>query len=164
MSASSAPSQEFQIRLTDNGRPYIRSDASINQIVSIVKEGHYCTILGPRYSHKTQLLKDVKETIELAKHGFCILLDLRALGAVAGSDFFRAFAGLVDTELKESTGASPPTSDAAVFDPRSLQRYLEEFVQSVKGDLVLLINRLDRIHIASLRSLLLTLGATHRER
>lgn len=135
------------------------NQAAIDEIVQHVRQGDYCTILGPRYYQKSFLLQDVKDALEAQdKDRLCILVDLQNIVAQGGSDLLAEFG-------KKVAGALPKGSEAQLpDDEQSLKTFLQRALHELQGDLVLLVDHLEQIPIGPVTSLLRTLRAVYTER
>lgn len=153
-----------QIGLTNSGKYYIRNEAAISEIVSNVREGYYCIILGSRYCQKSLLLRDVKTKLEAAGDKTCVLLNLQELNNIADSNFLPRFADMVNRYVQEQTKIAPPVALSEVTDEPSLQCFLQNYVLKLKQNLVLLIDHLEHIRIGPLEALLRVLRAVNAER
>jgi GAF domain-containing protein len=153
-----------EICQTNSGEYYVRNRTAIDEIVHNVREGHYCTILGPPCCRKSQLLKDVKTQLEATGDELCVLVELEKVDFAVDADFYPGFAAAVGSHLQEQTGIPCPTSPRQVDDERSLQRYLQGCVDARQQDLVLLLDHLERIRLGPLKSLLRVLRAIYTER
>jgi GAF domain-containing protein len=156
----------YRVSHTEGRRHYVQDAEQIETIVSTLREGHYCTVLGPRYCHKTQLLKDVGKVLADNNCGVCVWLDFRDLqfSDPCARDFPRVLAGAVGEKLRGLLGCEPAIPESAVGDTRSLQRYLQDCPVAAKRDVYLLLNRLENVPLAPLESLLLVLRAIFEAR
>lgn len=151
----------MDVCVTSDGFFYIPNRAAIDEIVAKVREGIYCTILGPRYCQKSMLLSDIVTRLEATGDEFCLLLDLEGLRTEPDSQLLGSFALQVEENMQGLGNISFPLSSGKVTDGLSLRRFLEECVTQLRGDLVLLVDHLERIRIGPLKSLLKALRSLH---
>jgi GAF domain-containing protein len=164
MSVDAADDKAFEVCQTDAGEYYVRSRATIKEIVGNVRQGHYCTILGSRYCQKSQLLRDVKERLEATDDEICVLLDLNPYADLADGDVLRGIAVEVDRLVREQGGGDSLPSPDEVVDEQSLKRFFTGYVHALKRDPVLLIDHLEDVRLGPLHSLLRALRAVYNER
>lgn len=145
-----------RVGMTDTGDYYIHNEAAIREIARHVSQDYYCAILGPRYCQKSLLLKDVKARL-IGEGALCILLDLAELATVADGEFLASFAAMLGQRIP----VSGLQASSAITDALYLQRFLQDYVEQLRWDLVLLIDHLECIRIGPLTSLLQALRAVY---
>lgn len=150
--------------ITDSKNYYIPNESAISEIIRNVREGDYCTVLGPPYCQKTFLLEDVRTRLEKTGDEVCVLLELQKVDFAADEEFLPAFAAMLWPLLKEQIDVKTPQSLEKVSDEQSLKFFLQNCVKNLKRDLVLLIDHLERVRTGPLKSLLLVLRTIYNER
>ena len=157
-------SEQFETAINDSGDCYVRNTAAIDEIISRVIEGHYCTIIGPHYCEKSLLLRDVQKQLETIGGAISVLVDLNQFKELADSDFLYNFARLVDRLLREKAIVSDPPAVNQGITEVELQHFFQDYVSSLAQDVVLLIDHLEAIRLGPIESLLRALRATFTTR
>ncbi len=156
---------EPKIYWSDKGNYYgIRNEAAIQEVVHHVRQGHYCTVLGPPFCQKSDLLQHIKDQLQTIDRMVCVLLDLKQIDFVSDEEFLPALAVRIEDALQAQTGISGSIPSAEVTDERSMQRFLGGLVSNLGCDLVLLLDQLERVRMGPLQSLLKVLRAVFNER
>jgi GAF domain-containing protein len=155
---------EPPVILADGQEYYLRNEAAISEIVRNVREGHYCTILGPRFCQKSFLLADVRARLEEPGDTVCVLLNLPDVAFGSDEEFYGSFARMVHTHLQSKSGTAILPSADCVSDASSLRRFLQDCVGPLGCDLLLLLDHLERVRLGPLKSLLRVLRAIYMER
>jgi GAF domain-containing protein len=155
---------ELQVILTDSNEYYLRNEAAISEIVRNVRDGFYCTIMGPPFCQKSLLLADVKARLDESGDTVCVLLNLPDVNFGSDEKFYGSFARVVRSHLESQSGSATPPLAEGVSDEPSLRRFLQDCVTPPDRDLLLLLDHLERVRMGPLKSLLRVLRAIYMER
>lgn len=153
--------------MIDNSQYYVPNEDAIAEIMRNIREGYYCTILGPPYCQKSLLLNDLKTRLQASGDMVCVLLDLEKLHYTTDEDFLAAFAAMFWSFFSEETEIKQTPEPDKVKDEQSLKFFLQkcqDCIKESKRDLVLLIDHLEKVRIGPLKSLLRVLRAIYMER
>lgn len=164
MSLPSQLDEVPKIGRTFKGDPYIVNQAAITEIVSNVRSGHFCTVLGPPYSQKSLLLRDVKARLNEAGDEACVVVDLAEVDAPSDEDFLAAFAGKFAEIYTEATGFELSLLGPHPISERDLQNFLRDSLLPLRSDLILLLDHLERVRLGPVKALLRVLRALYIER
>ena len=140
---------------------YIRNEVAIDQIISYIHEGEYCTVLGPRFSEKSCLLQDVRVCLEAEESYVCAYINLWHAESASESDFFSSIALAATQAVGDIT---MPESPQTVTSGRSLRRFLESYLPDLGRDLILFIDHLEFVPTNLANLLLKSLRAAYTER
>ena len=144
----------------------IRNEALIAEIIRYVQDGHYCTVLGPPYCQKSDLLNDVKQRLQETSDEICVPLDLKILDDDDEEGFLREFAASFEHAVRVFSNLASPVLSETVTNEATLRRFLQCYPDAVRRDIVLLLDHLESVHIGPLSSLLRALRSlyTHPDR
>lgn len=123
---------------------HVRNDKIIEEIGDTIRQGRYCSLLGPRYCQKSFLLNDLKVTLESSDPPSCVIqVDLKLVRDKQDSEFFAILAA----EVARSLGLKLDDGRASqpVTDERSLQGFLATAPALLQQDLVLLFDHLEQL-------------------
>lgn len=156
---SSAPT--WSIVPYDGETPFkkvrVRDDANIRRIVTHLRGQDYVVLLGPPYSEKTALLRDVVAELRTAGLAQPIYLDLWQARTDDEPTFFTSLARLIAQDLGAAPAPAPQTA-------RDFQNFLADRLATLRCDLTLLFDHLHALPDDLVHSLLLTLRSAHTER
>jgi GAF domain-containing protein len=154
----------LQVVLTDSNEYYLRNKVAISEIVRNIRDGHYCTILGPPFCQKSFLLADVQARLEEPEDTVCVFLNLPDVGFGSDEEFYGSFARMVHRHLQSQCGDAILPPAESVSDVPSLRRFLQDCVRPLGRDLLLLLDHLERVRLGPLKSLLRVLRAIYMAR
>jgi serine phosphatase RsbU (regulator of sigma subunit) len=148
---------------------------AVSEILSCVREGSYCAVLGPRLSGKTMLLQYLARMLTSPLGWTCIYIDLYDLEASTLSGFFGDLIRFVGREVEMAYGQGLPASAAgpeyrASYSETALaagtasgavfRAFLDEMVLALERDLVLIVEHLEALPTDLVEALLTSLRAT----
>lgn len=155
MSSDPLPVAINNVCWNEEGHYYrIRNEALIAEIVRDVRAGHYCTVLGPPYCQKSDLLDDVKQRLQDTGNEVCVLLDLKQIDDDDEEGFLKGFAARFEQEARGITGVTSLVLADMVTNEAALLHFFEECLDVIRCDIVLLLDHLERVHIGPLSALL----------
>jgi GAF domain-containing protein len=132
------------------------------QVKDCVLEGRYCTLLGPRFSGKTAILRDVADELASDPTLVCVYLSLGQTDCATEATFFSSMAELIARELALPRYDDLVSPVASVSSP-TFRGFLQAALDSLRRDLVLMLDDLELVPSELLRALLSSLRALHME-
>jgi signal transduction histidine kinase/DNA-binding response OmpR family regulator len=135
----------------------------VTEILHNVHDGHYSTILGPQFFGKSQLLLKIQKKLLANKNVRCILVDLNSISFITDEEFLEQFAATLLTLMQEDSWLPEPFPKRIVRSKKQLQNFFQELIKSCDNSLVLMLDHLESIRTAPLKSLLLVLRAIFNE-
>ncbi|MFN2290797.1 MAG: SpoIIE family protein phosphatase [Anaerolineae bacterium] len=139
------------------------NEAAVSEILSCVREGTYCALLGPRLSGKTVLLRYVVDMLSGPLGQMCVYLDLYDVGASTLQSFFADLLHFITRSLEEQSAAAPPLPDPSVASSAVFRGFLGDVVLSLQRDLVLVLEHLEALPTDLIQALLTSLRAAYMD-
>ena len=160
MTAPLDPGSKPLVCRSEDGHYYIRNERVMSEVLTHIRNGDYCAIMGPRYTQKTWLLRDIYHQLN-AENRPCIEPTIAVPDVATKRKFLSDFAAKVYRQALTHTRSVEHLQATEVADERSLQHFLQELVRALNQDLVLLLNRLEWVPLPNLEALLLALRAVY---
>lgn len=162
MSADASSANKSVVYKDEQGRPYVRDEELVAQIARLAREGRWCTIIGPRYSRKSWLLRDVWAVLRASDEIVTLFLDLLDLPGEEEGEFLAAFARRLQDGLRRQAGlpGGPAPDKVTAAD---LERLLLADMRAAGTDVVLLLDHIEKISQGPLRVLLNALRAAYQD-
>lgn len=162
--AAKTSAQSWTIVPYDGDTPFkkvrIRDEANIRRIVTHLRGQDYVVLLGPPYSEKTALLRDIVTELRSAGLAQPIYIDLWQARTNDEPIFFTSLARIIAQDL----AAGPAPASIAIQTARDFQNFLASCLPAQKRHLTLLFDHLHALPDDLVHSLLLTLRSVHNER
>ncbi len=137
---------------------------AVEEILTCIREGSYCAVLGPRLSGKSMLLQYMTRMLAGPLGWTAIYIDLYDLEASTLASFFGDLIQTVARELEATTGhrlvaaegyrLADGTASSVIF-----RAFLDETVLSLGRDLVLIVEHLEALPTDLVEALLTSLRA-----
>lgn len=164
-------SNDFDSKITDYKRDAhgFKEYPLINQIVETVKENLCCSILGPLYSHKSNLLVHIQEEIEARLKRATILISIKSINLLVNNSsgkydqqtkFLHSFAVQIAQNLKEKYSVDLSKRAEEVCNAFELKKFLSSCLRILDRDLVLMVDQLESADVKLIQLLLTVLRST----
>lgn len=162
--AAKPDAQNWNIVPYDGETPFkkvrIRDEANLDRILAHLRSHDYVVLLGPPYSEKTALLRDVIAGLRSSGLAQPIYIDLWQARTDDEPTFFTSLARLISQDLNNR----PLALSVSLQDARSFQNFLLDSLPVFGRHLALLFDHLHALPDDLVHSLLLSLRAIHNER
>ena len=136
---------------------------TIEQVVQCVEERVYCALLGPRLCGKTLLLRFIESNLASLLGWNCVYIDLQELRDNTQQAFFADLIRLIAQRLREQTGQQLPVPEDELASSAVFRAFLSESLETLAGDLVLIIDPLEGIPTDLVQALLTSLRAAYMD-
>ncbi len=136
---------------------------AIEQITQCVEERIYCALLGPRLCGKTMLLRFIERNLAHLLGWNCVYVDLNEIRATTQGTFFADLIRLTGIGLSESTGGDFTLPDEEIASSAVFRAFLSDCLETIDGDLVLLIDPLEALPTDLVQALLTSLRAAYMD-
>jgi len=132
---------------------------AVEQITQCVEERIYCALLGPRLCGKTLLLRFIEHNLAQLLGWTCVYVDLQDIRATTQQTFFADLIRLTAQQLTEVSGQTIPLPEESVASSAVFRAFLSDCLETIGGDLVLLIDPLEALPTDLVQALLTSLRA-----
>jgi hypothetical protein len=136
---------------------------AVEQITQCVEERIYCALLGPRLCGKTVLLRFIERNLAHLLGWNCVYVDLNEIRATTQGAFFADLTRLTGIGLSESTGGEFTLPDEEIAGSAVFRAFLSDCLETIDGDLVLLIDPLEALPTDLVQALLTSLRAAYMD-
>lgn len=126
-------------------------------------DGSYCTLLGPRYSGKTEVVHGVIELLGEQWGRPCVYVDLYDLEVSTQRGFFAGMAGIVGRQLAEVTSCEIPDLPMAEASSAAFRGFMLDTVAATGRDMVLILDHLEALPNDLVQALLTSLRAAYMD-
>jgi serine phosphatase RsbU (regulator of sigma subunit) len=136
---------------------------TVEQIVQSVEERIYCAVLGPRLCGKTLLLRYIEQNLATLLGWTCVFINLEDLRATTQQAFFTDLTRQIASRIEELTGKTPPAPEDEEISSAVFRGFLSDSLETISGDLVLMIDPLEALPTDLVQALLTSLRAAHMD-
>ena len=138
-------------------------DEAIEKILQCVEEGTYCTLLGPRLSGKTILLRSVERNLVRNPSVVCTYIDLLELRSSTQHTFFEDLIRLISERLVALTHKVFPVPQGGHASSAVFRGFLLDSLETLARDLVLIFDPLEALPTDLVQALLTSLRAAYMD-
>ena len=142
---------------------FAHNRATVEQVVAHVRQGEYCTVLGPYSSGKTAVLCAAGRRLGEGDELCCVYLSLAETDTASQGAFFTSLARMVVAQLADLAPASAAPPVAPIGESTGFRAFLDALIAALGRDLVLLLDDLERVPADLLSVLLSALRALYME-
>jgi energy-coupling factor transporter ATP-binding protein EcfA2 len=135
----------------------------VDQIVSGLREGSYCALLGPRLSGKTHLLRYLDRILAESLGWRCVYIDLYTIQAFTLQGFFAELIDVTGKRIAELTGHHVAIPESSVASSAVFRGFLTDVVMALEQDLILIIDQLEAAPNDLVQALLTSLRAAYMD-